>query len=245
MPDGSWRVGRSASRLNPMTTLSRITDRHWRALAPEIERINRELDHLGPESIAAWALNRARRPIVSTSFGLHSAATLHLVTRIRPDILVVWVDTGFNTPDTYRHADALTRALGLDLRIYAPDLTRARVEATMGGVPSPSSADRHAEFSADVKLRPFERALDELQPDVWFTGIRREETEWRKTQSIVSLTDRGILKVAPFFTASEAEVEFYMRRYTLPLGDPLHFDPAKAEPHRECGLHPRSSASAA
>lgn len=207
--------------------------------------INLELSAKAPDVIAAWALERAERPMVTTSFGVHSAAMLHLTARLRPDVAVVWIDTGFNTPDTYRHAELLTRALKLNLRVYAPDLTRARVEATLGGVPTPDDAGRHESFSLNVKLRPFERALRELEPDVWLTGIRAEETDWRRQQTMVARGPGGILKVAPFFAVTEAEVETYMRRFSLPFGDPLHYDPVKALPHRECGLHGRWNAAPA
>lgn len=221
------------------------TPGHSHEHAGDLHAVNCEPAEKSPEAIAAWALQRAARPMVSTSFGVHAAAMLHLAARLRPDVAVVWIDTGFNTPDTYRHAELLTRALELDLRVYAPDLTRARVEAALGGVPAPEDSGRHRTFSVDVKLRPFERALRELRPDVWLTGIRAEETDWRRQQAAVSRGPNGILKVAPFFTVTEAEVEAYMRRYSLPFGDPLHYDPAKARPHRECGLHGRWNAAPA
>lgn len=205
--------------------------------AGALHAVNLQLAGKSPEFVASWALHRAMRPLVTTSFGIHAAAMLHLTTRLRADVPVVWIDTGFNTPDTYRHAELLVRALKLDLRVYAPDLTRARLEATLGGVPAPEDSSRHQTFSADIKLRPFERALEELKPDVWLSGIRAEETEWRRQQSAVTWGPGGTLKVAPFFAATEAEVEAYMRRFSLPFGDPLHYDPVKARPHRECGLH--------
>ncbi|MFN3164388.1 MAG: phosphoadenosine phosphosulfate reductase family protein [Pseudohongiellaceae bacterium] len=49
--------------------------------------------------------------------------------------------------------------------------------------------------SPGSQTEPFARALDEFQPEVWLTGIRREETEHRKTLDIVSLDNRGIIKV--------------------------------------------------
>lgn len=204
---------------------------------PELGLINRRLCTVHPRAIVAWALERSVRPMVTTSFGLHSAAMLHLVSRQRPDIDVVWIDTGFNTGDTYRHAEILVRSLRLNLRVYAPDLTRARVEAAMGGVPAADQKDAHASFSSDIKLKPFERALSEIRPDVWLTGIRAEETDWRRQLDMVTRDANGVHKVAPFFHFSEAEVEAYMRHHSLPFGDPLHYDPAKTRPHRECGLH--------
>ncbi|HSS66484.1 MAG TPA: phosphoadenosine phosphosulfate reductase family protein [Gammaproteobacteria bacterium] len=213
--------------------------------AGDLHAVNLELAGKAPEAIAAWALERAARPIVTTSFGVHAAAMLHLVMRIRTDVPVVWIDTGFNTPDTYRHAELLTRALRLDLRVYAPDLTRARVEASPGGVPTPEDSGRHQSFTADVKLRPFERALKALEPDVWLSGIRAEETDWRRQQRAITRGPGGILKVSPFLSVTEAEVETYMRRFSLPFGDPLHYDPVKARPNRECGLHARWNAAPA
>lgn len=202
-----------------------------------VHPMNSRLRHEAPETVARWALGNSLRPMVTTSFGLHAAAMLHLATRIRPDVLVVWIDTGFNTPDTYRHADLLTRLFKLDLKVYAPDLTRARIESAMGGVPTPEADERHAAFAHDVKLRPFQRALADLKPDLWLTGIRAEETGWRREQTMISRGPGGVLKVAPFLWYSEGEVDTYMRRFSLPFGDPLHYDPVKAAPHRECGLH--------
>lgn len=49
-------------------------------------------------------LEDAVRPIVSTKFGPESAAFLHMLTRIVPDIPVVWVDTGYNTRSTLQFA---------------------------------------------------------------------------------------------------------------------------------------------
>lgn len=200
-------------------------------------KINSTLREKSPVQIAEWALGQAKRPIVSTSFGPHAAATLHLVTRIKSDVPVIWIDTGWNTADTYRHADSMSRLLDLDLRVYAPDVTRARFEAIFGGTPSPDSPHRHDAFARDMKLRPFERALSDLRPDVWVTGIRREETNWRQSKDVVTNGPGSVLKVAPFFEKTEHEVESYMHLHRLPFGDPAYHDSTKTFPRRECGLH--------
>ncbi|HEX9583081.1 MAG TPA: phosphoadenosine phosphosulfate reductase family protein [Gammaproteobacteria bacterium] len=98
-----------------------------------------------------------------------------------------------------------------------------------------SRSDLHGGF------RCAQPTLQDLNPDLWLTGIRREETVWRRTQNIVTRSDDGLLRVAPFFNLSEAELEAYMRRHSLPFGDPFHYDPVKAAPHRECGLHQRAA----
>ncbi|WP_269473302.1 phosphoadenosine phosphosulfate reductase domain-containing protein [Kineobactrum salinum] len=78
--------------------------------------------------------------------------------------------------------------------------------------------------------------MAEFRPEVWLTGIRREETEHRKSLDIVSRDDRGIIKVAPLFYWSEQDVERYMEQHQLPSCR-HYFDPTKVLDGRECGLH--------
>lgn len=203
----------------------------------ELEGAVTQLRGAPPEAIARFAIERARRPMVTTSFGPQAAAMLHLVTRIDPGIPVVWIDTGWNTAETYRFAAGLERRLRLRLHVYAPSLTRARREALDGGPPRPDDERGLRAFAREVKVEPFERAVADLEPDAWLTGIRAEETDWRSTQDIVTRAAQGLLKFAPFFQASHADVQAYLARHALPLGDPAYSDPAKALPHRECGLH--------
>ncbi len=87
-----------------------------------------------------------------------------------------------------------------------------------------------------MKLEPFAQALEEFKPEIWLTGIRREETEHRKSLDIVSMDNRGIIKVAPMFYWSEEDVEDYMEKFELPSCR-HYFDPTKVHDGRECGLH--------
>ena len=106
----------------------------------------------------------------------------------------------------------------------------------MGGIPTVDEEERHQEFTEQVKLEPFNRALGEFKPEIWLTGIRREETEHRKSLDVVSMDNRGIIKVAPIFYWSEEQVEAYMAAHELPSCK-HYFDPTKVHDGRECGLH--------
>ncbi len=133
-------------------------------------------------------------------------------------------------------AERLIRDLELNIQVYSPQMTSERRNAIMGGIPTVDEEDRHREFTRQVKLEPFGRALEDFRPEVWLTGIRREETEHRKSLDIVSRDDRGIIKVAPLFYWSEQDVERYMEQHQLPSCR-HYFDPTKVLDGRECGLH--------
>jgi phosphoadenosine phosphosulfate reductase len=148
---------------------------------------------------------------------------------------VVWVDSGYNTWETYVYAEKLIKDLQLNIHIYIPQITAARRDALMKGIPSLSS-DLHPEFTRQVKLEPFQRALDALKPRFWITAIRREETTFRKSLEVISKGPNGVLKVAPFLHWSEADMEVYLKEHALPQVE-NYFDPTKVKSDRECGLH--------
>ncbi len=200
----------------------------------ELENINQELSGKTPEQIIEWALGLNKRTIVTTTFGPFSSVILHMVTRKQADVPVVWIDSGFNTQETYATAEKIMSELNLNMHIFTPRLTKARNDAFKYGVPEVNS-DEHRLFTWEVKLEPFDRVVKTLQPEVWLTAIRKDETDFRKTLDIVSPGPNGIYKVAPLFHWTELDMEEYLYEHGLPQND-HYFDPTKGEQGRECGL---------
>lgn len=215
--------------------------KHAARFAPrEIAAWNAELRSMGALDIVQWAVARASgRAVVSTNFRPYEAVILHLATRARPDIPVIWVDHGYNRPATYRHAEQLKARLKLNLKSYLPRLTSAHYDAVHGGVPEPTPGNeaRLKAFSAAMKIEPFQRGMTELAPAVWLTALRKAQNPNRAGLDIVSADPNfGSLKVSPVFYWSDAEMEAYLARHSLP-NEWDYFDPAKADEKRECGLH--------
>ena len=202
----------------------------------ELDSINESLRNASAAEIVTWALSLGHKTIATTSMGRNAAVMLHLVSEIDKSVPTIWVDTGYNLRDTYVVAERLIRDLDLNIHVYSPEMTSERRNAIMGGIPTVDEEERNQEFTRQVKLEPFARALDEFQPEIWLTGIRREETELRKSLDIVSIDGRGIIKVAPLFHWSEDDVDAYMARYSLAMCK-HYFDPTKVHDGRECGLH--------
>lgn len=202
----------------------------------EIEEANHRLRNAAPTDVIRWVVGLGSSTIASTSFGVNAGALLHMIAQTTPKLPIVWVDSGYNVADTYRVADTLTQQLRLNLHVYSPAMTAERRNAIRGGIPTLDEAERHAAFTREVKLEPFERALAEHKPKVWISGIRREETDHRKSLDIVSVDARGILKVAPVFYWTEQQIHHYMREHAIPSCK-HYFDPTKVLNGRECGLH--------
>src|SRR6185312_5286342 len=73
------------------------------------------LEHCNRKFAALKADQRIELPLenlpgnhaLTSSCGAQAAVSLHLVTRIKPDIPVILVDTGYLFPETYRFVDEL------------------------------------------------------------------------------------------------------------------------------------------
>lgn len=205
-------------------------------IADSMPELNQELQSLSSEAIVRWAAERGEPMIASTSFGPNSAAMLHLISQAAPDLPIIWVDSGYNMRDTYVVAEEIMERLKLNMKIYVPSVTSERLNVLMGGIPTLDEPEKHAEFTRIVKLDPFEKAIKDLAPKLWISGIRQTDTNFRRNLDVLSVDGRGIVKVAPIFRWTDEDLANYMALHDLPSCR-HYFDPTKVESGRECGLH--------
>lgn len=204
----------------------------------QITKANAELRNKSGLDIVRWAIAQAQdRALVSTNYRPYEAVVLHLATQAQPDIPVLWADHGYNRPATYKHAEQLRAQLKLNIKAYVPKMTPAHRDAIHGPIPTTDQEEALKEFSAVMKLEPFQRGMKELAPTVWITALRKVQNPNRAELDIVS-EDKNFksLKVSPVFYWSDAEMEAYLKQHNLP-NEWDYFDPAKADEKRECGLH--------
>ena len=124
--------------------------------------------------------------------------------------------------------------LNLNIQLYVPKQTSAHRDVVLG-IPDVNDP-KHKEFTNQVKLEPFKRAMKEHQPDLWFTNLRQGQTAFRDSIDIVSQGANGVIKVSPFYYYSDAELDLYLEENKLP-NEFKYFDPTKQLDNRECGLH--------
>lgn len=202
--------------------------------AEEIKKLNAELKQKSPVEIAQWAVDNAANAVVTTNFRPYEAAILYAATQAKNDIPVIWCDTGYNTPNTYRHAEEVIDLLALNVDLYVPKQTSAHRDVVLG-IPQIDDP-KHKVFTEQVKLEPFKRAMAVHKPDVWFTNLRKGQTAHRDNLDILSLGADGVLKVSPFYYYSDEQLDTYLEEHKLP-NEHKYFDPTKVLENRECGLH--------
>lgn len=181
------------------------------------------------QSIIQDVLSMQNNVICSTKFGEDSLVFLHLVTRIEPNLPIVWVDTGYNNRHTLAFVDEAVSKLGLNLHRFEPEVHTMQI-------PPALDDPAHQAFKQIVKIDPFRKALETLGASYWLSSVRAYQTPNRKTLPTILKLPNQITKVHPMLNWSASNVLAYRKLHHLPLG-PEAYDPTKGEALRECGLH--------
>ncbi len=214
-------------------------------------------EHLKAGERIAWLYEKyGSRVVLSSSFGLQAAVMLSLVKEHAPEMPIVWLDTGYLFPETYRYAEQLIDKLDLNVTVYQPQITPARQEALYGKLWEQGEKG-HSKYGLINKVEPMARALKELQADVWVSGVRRSQSSTRKGRNFAE-QQKKTLKVYPILDWADPQVSAYFYDKKLPkhpleaegyqtMGDWHSTNPVvegqDAESSRfggqkyECGLH--------
>ncbi|HTJ78747.1 MAG TPA: phosphoadenylyl-sulfate reductase [Rariglobus sp.] len=161
-----------------------------------------------------WALEQFGDGLVlTTSFGIQSAVMLHLVTRIVPKIPVIFVDTGYHFPETYRFARELTEKLSLNLKTYVPAQTAAQQEA-LYGKQWEQGIDGLKRYNHINKVEPMDRAVRELNATAWLAGLRRSQASTRESLPVAQ-TQNKITKVHPIIDWDNRMIHRYLTEHGL------------------------------
>lgn len=139
--------------------------------------------------------HRGARACITCSFQAEDIVVLDLLRKHLPAIPVLFLDTGYHFLETYQFRDQLVQQWGLTLINVQPQKTVAQQESELGIL-------YQADPARCCQLRKVEPLMRALEPfDLWFTGLRREQSPTRKNLKKVEEhrlpTGRTLLKISP------------------------------------------------
>lgn len=174
-----------------------------------------DLEAASAEERVRWAAEEfGDELIMTTSFGTHSAVMLHLVTSILPDIPVVFIDTGYLFPETYRFAAELSDRLNLNLKRYRSTMSSAEQEALFGKLWE-SGEEGIKRYNLMNKVEPMDRAVKELGARAWLAGLRRSQGSTRNQRKVLEGQNR-MTKIYPILDWDNRRMHQYLTQYELP-----------------------------
>src|SRR5258705_7437164 len=141
------------------------------------------IENLAPEQAldTVLAASENARVCLTSSFQAEDMAVLHILRERIPDVPVLFLDTGYHFSQTYEYRDTMTKQWSLQLVNVLPVQTVAEQESAFG-ILNRSDPTRCCQLR---KVEPLMRALEPF--DVWFTGLRREQSPTRKSLKKVEL----------------------------------------------------------
>jgi phosphoadenosine phosphosulfate reductase len=190
-----------------------------RTLLPtsEIEALNARFETAHPREILRWVLEDSglERVAIASAFQAEGTVVIHLASQIRPDVPILFLETGFQFAETLAFKERLTERLGLNVVELVGEYSNDRQAAEFG----PRLYERDPELCCEInKVRPMFEALRGL--DAWITSVRRDSSPTRADTPVVDRYElepgRDIVKVNPMATWTRQDVWRYLKEQDLP-----------------------------
>ncbi|WP_250283257.1 MULTISPECIES: phosphoadenylyl-sulfate reductase [unclassified Frankia] len=181
-------------------------------------RAGDELEGAPAEEILGWAVEQFGSGLVVAA-SMAEAVLVDMLSRIRLDVPVVFIDTGYHFAETIGTRDAVRHRYDLPLISVAPQLTVAGQDAVHG----PRLFERDPDQCCRMrKVVPLDRALAPYQ--AWAAGSRRAESAGRKNLPAVGWDERrGKVKIHPLAAWTDEDVERYVQEHGV-IVNPLLSD---------------------
>jgi phosphoadenosine phosphosulfate reductase len=162
----------------------------------------------------ATALAENRNACITSSFQAECVALLHLVIEQRPDIPVLFLETGYHFEETLSYRDKLAKAWNLNLLNLAARQSVEQQESAFG-ILYQTAPDRCCGMR---KVEPLFAGLAEF--DTWFTALRRDQSPTRANLQVAEEFrlpgGKTLHKISPLAAWTNRDVWTYLDRYGIP-----------------------------
>ena len=153
--------------------------------------------------------------VLTNSFQAEDMVLLHMARQLRPEIPVVFLDTGYHFAELLEYRDRMAAEWQMNLINVLPEETVARQEAQFGIL----NQTDPGKCCGLRKVKPLFAALEGYQ--LWLTGLRREQAKSRaalkQIEDFALPTGRSIRKISPLSEWTTRDVWFYAQEHEIPL----------------------------
>lgn len=170
-------------------------------------------DEAGPAEVVAWIAANVDVRQVAVACSMADAALPHLVAEHLPGVDVLFLDTGYHFAETTFTRNEVAERLDVRIVDVKPEQTVREQDAEFG-------ADLFARdpglCCARRKVAPLQKALGGYE--VWFTGVRRDESPTRALTQLITWDERnGLIKVNPVAAWSFNDLLDYATAHEVPV----------------------------
>ena len=175
-----------------------------------ISDLNSSYNNLSPKDRLEklFEENDADDILITSSFGTTSAVLLHLISQVKPDHPIHFINTNYLFDETLSYRNKLVQQLGLNVVDVQTQSNKHKF----------TRENQTYKFNQDLccfinKVQP----LNEVKADhkIWISGLLSYQNANRRNLNIFEQR-QDIVKFHPIIDMSKSEVELYHYIYSLP-----------------------------
>jgi len=165
--------------------------------------------------VAAELETFPQNAVLTNSFQAEDMVLLDMVRQIRPEIPVLFLDTGYHFAEIYEYRDRMAREWRMNLMNLLPEQTVAAQESQFGIL----NRTDPGKCCALRKVQPLFAALAGYR--LWLTGLRREQAKSRaalkQIEDFTLPSGKTIRKISPLSEWSAKDVWVYGQERNIPF----------------------------
>lgn len=179
----------------------------------KLEALSARFANASPRELLAWGYETfGDQMVMATGFGPSGIVLMHIVSELRSDATVFFVDTDILFPETYALREELEARLGIEIRRVHSELTLQQQAERYGPELWRSNPNLCCFLRKVAPLRSF--LADKA---AWVTGLRRDQSEGRAATALLEWdASNGLVKLNPLAHWTEEEVWGYIQLHNLP-----------------------------
>lgn len=169
-----------------------------------------------PREILEWVALNVDHLAVATSFQSSGMVILHLMKQIRPDVPVLFLNTGFHFEETLAFRSRIVEEWQLNLvELRGEHQTPQRQAELYGAGLYRMDPDLCCSIN---KVWPLQRALEDY--DGWISGVRRDQSAQRAGVPLIGKqvlpSGRWVLNIHPLANWTRDDVVAYIDHHDIP-----------------------------
>lgn len=183
--------------------------------------VNFDIDetYKGALNVLKWSYEHYGEEIVyACSFGIEGIVLVDLISKVKPDATIVFLDTDVHFKETYETIDRVKEKYPqLNIIMKKPKLTLEEQAAEYGDKLWETNPNQCCQIR---KLTPLNEVLSDSK--AWISGLRHEQSETRKHVQFINRDDKfQSIKICPLIHWTWKDVWRYVTKNDLPY-NPLH-----------------------
>lgn len=182
----------------------------------QLKQINKTLSTAHNDVRIAHILNKyGDKALVTTSFGTTSALMVHMISRIRPNHPIHFINTGYLFPETLEYKDHLVERYGINVVDHIPEKKKHQI--TRLSKLWKNDPDLCCYYN---KVEPLEKIKSNY--DVWISGLISFQNNYRSGLEILQQKD-DIYRYYPLIDWTQKMVDDYFESFGIPRHPLEHF----------------------